>query len=215
MMNVRELWTRLTTWRNRDELDALVAAELDEHLQLLARDYEKDGLSRADAIARARKQLGHTVAQREATRDAWGFPAIDSVVQDVRYAIRGLRRTPGFTVAAVLTLALGIGANAAIFGVIDRLMFRPLPYLRDPGQVSGVYLQVSPNGRRTTMMTVPYTRYLDLMSDNRSFAEYAAVSEWRLAVGTGADTRVRKVAGVSASMFGMFDARPVLGREQI
>jgi predicted permease len=212
MMRPAEWWARLLTWRRRDELDAQVAAEMDEHVRLLARDLERSGHSPDEAVALARRQLGHTAHQREVTREAWGFPAIDTVWQDVRYAGRGLRRTPGFTVAAVLTLALGIGANAAIFGVIDRLMLRPLPYLRDPGQVSQVYLQVSPFGKRTTMSSFPYTRYVDLTRDTRSFSEIAAFSEWRLAVGSGAETRVRKVAGVSASLFPMFDAQPVLGR---
>ena len=211
-MNVRELWIRLTTWRERDRLEAEVSAELEAHVQLLARDLQREGMTAEQAHAAARRQVGHTTAQREATRDAWGFPAIDTVLQDVRYATRGLRRSPGFTAAAVLTLGLGIGANAAMFAVIDRLMFRPLPYLRDPSSVSAVYLQVSPYGRRTTIQSVPYTRYLDLAATQHSFSEVAAISEWRLAVGTGADTRVRKVAGVSASMFGMFEARPVLGR---
>jgi predicted permease len=212
MMTSRELWTRLTTWRHRDRLAAEVAAELEAHVAALARDYEKEGLPATAARARARRQVGNTTSQREATRDAWGFPAIDTVLHDLRYAARGLRRTPGFTAAAVLTLALGIGANAAMFGVIDRLMFRPLPYMRDPGQVSAVYLQVTPNGRRTTIMTVPYLRYMDLARGTTAFSEYAGVSEWRLAVGTGPETRVRKVAGVSASLFGMFEARPVAGR---
>src|ERR1043165_3976596 len=65
----------------------------------------------------------------------------DSVSQDLRYAIRGLRRSPAFTATAILTLGLGIGANTAMFGIIDRLMFRPFPYLRDPGRVHRVYLQ--------------------------------------------------------------------------
>ena len=211
-MTLAEIWNRLTTWTKRDRLEAEVSAELESHAEMLARDLEKDGLSPAEARAAARRQLGHTSTQREATRDAWGFPAIDTVMQDVRYAARGLLRSPGFTIAAVLTLGLGIGGNAAMFAVIDRLMFRPLPYLKDPGSVNGIYLQVSPYGRRTTIMTVPYTRYVDITSSTRSFSEYAAVSEWRLAVGTGEETRVRKVAGVAASMFGMFEARPVLGR---
>jgi putative ABC transport system permease protein len=211
-MTPRELWIRLTTWGRRDRLEAEVSAELDAHVELLARDLEREGMPAKEALDAARRQVGHTSGQREATRDAWGFPAVDTVLNDIRYAARGLLRSPGFTVAAVLTLALGIGANAAMFAVIDRLMFRPLPYLRDPGSVSGVYLQVSPYGRRTTIMSVPYTRYLDLASTSRSFSEHAAVSEWRLAVGTGEETRVRKVAGVSASLFGMFEARPAIGR---
>lgn len=212
-MTFREIWLRLTTWSRRDRLDAEVAAELAAHAELMARDLERDGLSPADALATARRQLGNTTAQRESSRDAWGFPAIDIIVQDIRYAVRGLRRSPLFTATAVITLGLGIGANAAMFAVVDRLMFRPLPYLADPGATSRVYLQISRDGRRPTQTTMPYTRYLDISSmATRSFSDFAAISEWRLAVGMGADTRVRKVAGISGSMWSFFDARPTLGR---
>jgi predicted permease len=99
-----------------------------------------------------------------------------------------------------------------MFAVIDRLMFRPYPHMREPASVNGVYYQFSNRERRLTSSTMPYTRYLDFQRSTRSFAEVAAVSEWRLAVGTGAETRVRKVAGVSASFFHFFDVQPARGR---
>lgn len=211
-MRPAELLTRLVTWARRDRLEAQVDEELTSHVELLARDLQADGLSADAALAEAKRRVGHSLAQREASRDAWGFPGIDALIQDVRFAIRGLRRSPGFTIAAVVTLGLGIGANAAMFAVIDRLMFRPLPYLRDPGDVGAVYLQITPQGNRRIYSTIPYTRYLDLVANTHTIAEYAAVSEWRLAVGTGDATRIRKVAGISASTWSMFTARPVIGR---
>src|SRR4051812_37567300 len=99
-----------------------------------------------------------------------------------------------------------------MFAVIDRLMFRPLPYLKDPSTVGRVYLQRNTGQRRFTGSTMPYTRYLDIKSGTRSFAQYAAISEWRMAIGLKQDTRVRKVAGVSGSFFSFFDAQPALGR---
>ena len=78
---------------------------------------------------------------REESRDRWSVPWLDHLQQDVRYALRGLRRSPGFALSAIVTLGLGIGANAAMFGVIDRLMLRPHAYLRDAGRVHRVYLQ--------------------------------------------------------------------------
>src|SRR5438067_12711035 len=90
------------------------------------------------------------------------FPGFDHARQDLRYAFRGLRNSPGFTVTVMLTLGLGIGANAAMFGVIDRLMFRPYPYLRDPTRVHRVYLQFDARGRTMTGADGhEYTRYLD------------------------------------------------------
>lgn len=211
-MIVGEMYRRLIAWTRRDRLAAELDDEMESHVELLTRDFEHEGLSHDAALAAARKQLGHLGFQREASRDAWGFPAIDTIAQDLRYALRGLRRSPGFTATVIVTLGLGIGANTAMFAVMDRLMFRPHPYLKEPATVGRVYLQTSNRVRRLTRSTIPYTRYLDIQRATHSFSSYAAISEWRLAIGTGEATRVRKVAGVSASLFGFFDARPVLGR---
>ena len=143
---------------------------------------------------------------------SWHRTAIDHAMQDVRYAARGLRRSPAFAVTVMLTLALGIGANAAMFGVVDRLMFRPVAYLRDPSTVHRVYLQTTARGHVYTTSIFPYTRYLDLRRVTTSFSQWAAVSDRLLAVGAGDDSREQSVAAVSASLFDLFDARPVLGR---
>ncbi|MGV3709546.1 MAG: ADOP family duplicated permease [Gemmatimonas sp.] len=212
-MNAREMLGRIRAWRMRAELDRQLASELEEHLELLTQDFENSGMSPADARIAARKQLGNVTGLSEQSRDAWGFPRLTELVRDVRYAIRGLRRSPGFTIAAIVTMGLGIGANTTMLGVIDRLMFRPFPLLRDPSSVHRVYTQTTVQGRTSTSMTFPYTRFLDLRDNTHSFEEYAAVSEWRLGVGgDGQDVQVRKVAGVSASFFRFFDATPVRGR---
>jgi len=137
---------------------------------------------------------------------------IDIIRQDLRYALRGLRRAPGFTLAVMATLGLGIGANVAMFNVTDRLMFRPFPMLRDPSSVNRVYLQTTVRGRTSTQSIMPYARYLDLRRETTSFSAYAGFSEWRLAVGVGDGTRERQVVGVNASFFEFFNARPVAGR---
>jgi predicted permease len=211
-MTIREFIGRLMAWRRRRELDRELAADLEAHLELLARDLEREGLPPAEARAAARRQVGNLTRLREESRDAWGFPALDAFLQDVRYAARGLLQAPAFTTAVIVTLALGIGANTAMFGVIDRVMLRPFPYLRAPGEVHRVYLQITYQGRASTNTTFPYLRYLDLRRATQGIADFAAVSEWRFAVGTGDASRVKKVAGVSASFFGFFDATPVRGR---
>lgn len=147
-MTAREIWRRLTAWMQRNDLSRELADELQAHIELLARDFERQGMTRTEALAAARRQVGNVGALREASRDYWGFPSIDSVLQDLRYAIRGLVRSPGFTATVVITFGLGIGANAAMFAVIDRLMFRPFPYMRDPGSAHGVYLQLTSRARR-------------------------------------------------------------------
>lgn len=144
--------------------------------------------------------------------DQWSVPAVDQVRQDARYALRGLRRAPGFTLTVIITLGLGIGANAAMFSVVDRLMFRPLAHLREPATAHRLYLQWENRGVTVTGTSMPYARYLDLRSATTSFSQMAGFSERDLAIGEGEAARERRVGAVSATFFAFFDARPVLGR---
>jgi predicted permease len=211
-MNPREVWGRLGAWSRRGRLERQLSDELEQHLELMARDLEARGMEPAEARQEARRRLGNLTALRETSREAWGFPALDGLLRDLRYALRALARSPGFTLAVVLTLGLGIGANAAMFAVIDRLMFRPFPRLHDPSSVNGLYFQTISRGATRTYTTIPYTRFVDISRSARSLSQVAAVTEWRLAVGTGPNTTIRKVAGVSAAFFGFFDAPPAEGR---
>jgi predicted permease len=136
----------------------------------------------------------------------------DAFTQDLRYAIRGLRSRPGFTAAVVLTLALGIGANAAMFSVVDRLLFRPPPLLREPARVHRVYLARTTREGEFAAAGVQYARYRDLTNWTRSFARTAEFTARRLAIGVGTDALEMQVGAVSASFFGFFDAPPALGR---
>jgi putative ABC transport system permease protein len=136
----------------------------------------------------------------------------DTLRQDVAYAVRGLRRSPAFALTVILTLGLGIGANTAMFGIIDRLMFKPFPYLRDDAVVHRVYVQSTFRDRRNTGGVSQYTTYLDLKNQTKSFSQYAAFTSSNLAVGSGADSRERPVGLVNASFFQFFDAAPAAGR---
>ncbi|MEJ7810715.1 MAG: ABC transporter permease, partial [Gemmatimonadaceae bacterium] len=137
---------------------------------------------------------------------------LDELAQDLRHAVRALRKAPGFTAAVVLTLALGVGANATMFGVVDRLMFRPYPYLRDPATVHRLYFRTEDRGTTTTRWDAEYTRYTDLVKWTASFAQAAGFTRRTMAVGVGDAARERRVAAVSATFFDFFDARPALGR---
>ena len=136
----------------------------------------------------------------------------ETIRQDVRYAVRGLRRSPAFATTVIATLGLGLGANAAMFDVVDRLMFRPLAYLHDPGSVHRIYWRMDYRGTTNTTLTTYYARYLDLARWTHSFDRLAAFSERPLAVGDGEAARERRVGAVSASFFQFFDAKPALGR---
>ena len=137
---------------------------------------------------------------------------LDELTHDVRFALRTLRKSRGFAATVILTLALGIGANAAMFGVVDRLMFRPYAYLRDPSTVHRVYLRATYRGTTSTSWLTEYARYLDLKRWSRSFDEWSGFATRPMAVGVGDASRERQVAAVNATFFRFFDAPPALGR---
>ena len=118
--------------------EAEVTREIAAHLALLEDEYRRRGLSPDEARLAARRALGSVAHVKDLHRDARGFPWLDDLRRDIAYGFRSLRRAPGFTAVAVLTLALGIGANTAIFSVISGVLLRPLPY-RDADRLVQIF----------------------------------------------------------------------------
>jgi len=137
---------------------------------------------------------------------------MDTLLQDLRYTARSLAKSPGFTLGVVLTLALGIGANITMFSIVDRMLFRPPPLLRDPGSVHRIYLAWTYRGEEVVDAGIQYARYVDLATWTTSFSRSASFTEDDIAIGVGTDARELRVGIVSASFFGFFDAPPALGR---
>jgi predicted permease len=196
----------------RAEVERELDDELRFHLERETAKNERAGLDAAEASRRARLQFGGIDHVKEEARDARGVRVLETIVRDLRYAVRGLRARPGFALAVIATLALGIGANAAMFGVVDRLMFRPLAYLRDPGKVNRVYLAYSFRDFKIYGGAIEYRRYLDLARESNTIEQSAVFHDGQLAVGVGEDSREMHVSVASASYFELFDAHPVLGR---
>src|ERR1700739_4976358 len=118
----------MKNWFRRRDRAEEIHEEVESHLAMRAEMNRDAGMPAEEARHRARRQFGNTALIEEETRRMRGFPWLESVAQDVRYALRGFGRSPVFTATAALTIALGIGASTAVFSLVDRLLFRPLPY---------------------------------------------------------------------------------------
>src|SRR5689334_7258782 len=133
-----ELWAdlryRARALLRRGEVEAELDDELRHHLEREVAKYERLGVPYAEAVRRARLAFGGVDRVKEESRDMRGTVVLETIAQDIRYALRGMRAKPAFTLGVTLTLGLGIGANAAMFGIVDRLLFRAPPYLADAGE---------------------------------------------------------------------------------
>lgn len=147
--------------------------ELQSHVQLRADALKRGGLQRAEAERRARIEFGSHVRFKEECREAMAGNAVDQAIQDVRFSLRALRKSPGFSLVAVITLALGIGATVATFSVVNTVLLRPFAF-SDPEKLIWIYSQRSDNPR--TNFSLP--EYCDYRDQATSFDGLAGVASF-------------------------------------
>src|SRR5207247_7364063 len=195
-------------WRRRQ--DEELGEEIQSHLRMAIQDRVDRGETQADATAAARREFGSTALIAETTRDMWGWVWIEQILQDVKYACRGLRKAAGLTAVAIVTLALGIGANTAMFSIIYAVLFRPLPF-PDSDRLAAV---VERDFRRTArpVSSVSWPNYFDWRSRSHTFASLSAyhASDFTL-VGIGPAQHLPG-AVVSPDFFSTLGVAPALGR---
>jgi putative ABC transport system permease protein len=184
--------------------------ELRDHLERKTEEYVGKGLTQQEAQRLARLDLGGIEQTKEKCRDARGVNFLETLLQDLRFGLRTLRKSPGFAAAAVLTLALGIGANAAIFSVISAVLVHPLP-IRDPKNVVVLHDQFPTlNLPRTT---VSVRQFLDFSKRTDLFQSTAALKPTNLTLtGHGQALRLQAME-VTSQLFSLLGVRPRLGRD--
>ena len=202
---------RLSTLFRRSQLSNEMEAELRSHIQHRADDLERGGLPRAEAERRARLEFGGQTRFKEESLEAAGGAFLDSLARDVAYAFRMLRKSPGFTAVAVITLALGIGANAVAFSMMNALVIRPP--LNLPQSESLYTIQRS--GSDELVRDDPsqsYPDYLDLRDRNRSFDGLAAFNIASAGLDAGDTPTTAWVLEVTGNYFDVLHIQPYLGR---
>lgn len=197
-------WQRLL---KRTELERKLDAELQFHFDQQVVDNIRRGMSEDEARRAARLKFGGLEQVKEDCRDARGTRWLESVIQDVRFALRMLRRSPGFTLVAIASLALGIGANTAIFSLVNAVLLRPLPY-PDTGRMVTIYESL----KRSGAMNDSWPDYLDWRRQSDIFEEIAAIQQEGLKLSGIGEPRMLHGAWVSSSYFPLLALTPILGR---
>ncbi|MHB1329548.1 MAG: ABC transporter permease, partial [Gemmatimonadales bacterium] len=170
--------------------------------------FHQDLLAR-DGGPTAVRRLGNLTRLKEETRDMWSFRWLDQLGQDIRYTLRGFRRSPGFTTAAVLTLALGVGATTAILSIVNGVLIRPLPY---PNADRALLLWTG--DPRAPGVDYPFSLpdFVDLRNESRSLERVAAFRNWNFTLADQGDPEQLAGANVSPGLFEILGVRPALGR---
>jgi predicted permease len=206
---------RLPSWlftRRRRYEDLSVSIQ--EHIEERADELIDEGMPRKEAEQRARREFGNVTLIQERSREVWQWPALESILADLRFTFRRLRRSPGFTATVLLTLAIGIGANTAVFSVVDSVLLKPLPYPKS-NQLIALHLEAPGAGGLAGFsngLQLSESMYLTFSEHNRSFQSMGIWTR-RLANVTGiARPEEVRTSLISDGVLQTLEVPPLLGR---
>jgi predicted permease len=206
--SLRMLFYRLRGLFGKEKFDRELDTELTSHIELHIEENLRAGMTAEEARRAALLKLGGMEQTKESMRDRRGLPLLETLLQDLRFGLRMLRKNPAFTAAAVIVLALGIGVNTALFSIVNAVLLRPLPY---PHSEQLVAVRESKPNYATG--SVSYPNFLDWQRDNRCFSSMAVMRSGSsfLLSGAGEAEQVNGIF-VSAGFFEQLGVNPVLGR---
>ena len=213
MIWVQRVWLKLRALFARSSVDVELDEELRFHLEHEIEKNLRDGMDPKEARRQALVAFGGMQRFKEETRDSRGVRPVEDLFQDLRYGARGLKRAPAFALVAIMTLALGIGANTAIFSVVSGVLLNPLPY-DEPENLVAIYTRFTPeSGYDFPEYAVGSPEYFDYGNQNNTMEHVAAISTEMVTITAGlGDPEVVTAGAVSSSMFPVLRTPPFLGR---
>lgn len=205
---MREWWSKV--WQalhGRRGFDRDLSEEMRAHLDLITDENLERGMAPDEARASARRHFGNFMRTQENTREAWQFPRFETVLQDIRYGLRGIRKAPGFSLAVILTLALGIGANTAIFSVVYSVLLRPLPYPHAERLV-----RLGESTAQASGIAVTWVNFQHWRAESTAFEDMGAATGADFTLTGRGDAVLVHAMLVTPSIFQLTAMTPVLGR---
>lgn len=207
MRRLRQVGAKLLSLARRGRSERALAKEMEAHLAMMEEDFRRRGMSAEEAKLAARRAFGGMEQAKERYRDQRGFIGLEQLWQDARHAGRSLRKSPGFTTVAVLSLAFGIGVNTAIFTLVNGVLLKRLPI-----QEAHRVVQIEARGKTWTSEGLSYPQFRELRRQTSIFSDVAAFEPNRAVLDVGGNPQQVDIELVTGNYFSFFHAEPALGR---
>jgi predicted permease len=211
MKSIRAWFLRFGGLFDKQQRDHELAEEMESHLQMHIEDNLRRGMSAQEARRQALIKLGGMEQTKEDYRDRRGLPFLETLWQDIRYGLRMVRRNPGFSAIAVFTLALGIGANTAIFSIVNGVLLKPLPY-PEPQEIVKVWGYAENLGLPKDQIWFSAPEFVQLQQFNKSLTAVAAMTDASFNITANGGPERVEGAQVTPAMFSILGVRPAAGR---